>query len=319
MSDRLNDESPFHKGEVAAQTRVGMHEKMVGVGIKFIRPFLLQQHRDFYSQLPFIIVAACDENGLPWVTMLTGNALTEKASIGEVNFITSNDETHLRFNTQLTTGDALDKSLVKGACVGLIGIELASKRRNRANGTLSEVNSDSMLFRVTQSFGNCPQYILPRNWHIRPQQQPLKVEHHHQLTNDMQQWIANADTLFIGSGYSQSSIDEGFSAMDASHRGGKAGFVKIVNDKELVLPDYRGNNFFNTIGNIMLNPKIGLLFVDFTTGSLLQITAQAQVDWNSPSPEPKAKPAQAVMRLIHIKIDKIILLKNAKPLSWTLS
>ncbi|MEH6445826.1 MAG: pyridoxamine 5'-phosphate oxidase family protein [Oceanospirillaceae bacterium] len=314
MSDRLVDETPFHKGEIAAQTRVGMHEKMAAVGKKFIRPFLLQQHRDFYSQLPFIIVAACDENGLPWVTMLTGSELTENTSPQEASFITSDDEYHLQFKTQLTPGDALDKALVKGASLGLIGIELASKRRNRVNGVLSEVHSDSMVFKVSQSFGNCPQYILPRNWHIKAQQPSLKVEYHHQLTDDMQQWIANTDTLFIGSGYSQSSADEHSAAMDASHRGGAAGFVKVVNDKELILPDYRGNNFFNTIGNIMLNPKIGLLFVDFATGSLLQITARAQIDWDLP----KAEQFEGALRLVRIEIDKIVLLQNAKSLNWTL-
>jgi hypothetical protein len=69
--------------------------------------------------------------------------------------------------------------------------------------------------------------------------------------------------------------------MYASHRGGDRGFVRIAGDNRLEIPDYAGNNHFNTIGNLMLDSRAGLLFIDFATGSLLQLTGQATIDWDS--------------------------------------
>jgi PPOX class probable FMN-dependent enzyme len=47
---------------------------------------------------------------------------------------------------------------------------------------------------------------------------------------------------------------------DASPKGGKAGFVKVLNDKQLFLPDVAGNKLFHGYGNIESNPKVGLVF-----------------------------------------------------------
>jgi predicted pyridoxine 5'-phosphate oxidase superfamily flavin-nucleotide-binding protein len=301
MNDRVIDGPVFHTGEVAAQAQLGIHDKMQAIGASYIRPYFLEQHLDFYNQLPFIVVAACDENGLPWVTILTG----------EPGFISSTDDQHLQITSQLAQGDALEKSLLVGASVGLIGIEFATKRRNRANGKLSGIHNDGLSFKVSHSYGNCPKYITPKAtpiaWNSKPKQ-PASVAHHQHLTPDMQRWITQADSLFIGSGNGQLTDNEQTQyvrEMDASHRGGPAGFVKVMSDNELILPDYRGNNFFNTIGNILLDPQIGLLFIDFKSGSMLQMTGQARVEWS----EPEQAQFAGAQRLIHIKINKAVMLK----------
>src|SRR4029079_17246295 len=85
--------------------------------------------------------------------------------------------------------------------------------------------------------------------------------------------IRAADTLFV-----TSYVDVGAARqVDISHRGGPAGFVRIDAAGQLTIPDYAGNRFFNTLGNICVQPRVGLLFIDFVSGDLLQIVGIAQV------------------------------------------
>jgi len=85
--------------------------------------------------------------------------------------------------------------------------------------------------------------------------------------------IERADTFCIASDHPQSGAD-------VSHRGGKPGFVRVVDDRHLAIPDYSGNNMFNTLGNIVANPRVGLLFIDSDSGRMLQLTGSARIDWN---------------------------------------
>ena len=100
--------------------------------------------------------------------------------------------------------------------------------------------------------------------------------------------------------------------MDASHRGGEPGFVSVENNTRLIFPDFAGNNHFNTMGNLVLDPRVGLLFVDFETGSLLQLTGRASIDWES---DTVAK-SPGAHRLVTIDIDEIVELPTAIPLRW---
>jgi hypothetical protein len=67
------------------------------------------------------------------------------------------------------------------------------------------------------------------------------------------------------------------SGVDVSHRGGKPGFVRLDDDCTLIVPDFSGNCQFNTFGNLELNPRAGMLFVDFDRGNLLYLTGTAEV------------------------------------------
>ena len=67
------------------------------------------------------------------------------------------------------------------------------------------------------------------------------------------------------------------SAVDVSHRGGTPGFVKVDKSGVLTVPDYRGNNFFSTLGNIYLNNRAGLTFISWKKKTLLQMTGFAEV------------------------------------------
>ena len=100
--------------------------------------------------------------------------------------------------------------------------------------------------------------------------------------------------------------------MDASHRSGDRGFVQVVSDTRLAFPDYAGNNHFNTIGNLLRDPRAGFLFVDFATGSLLQLTGQAEIDWDSEA----ISSIPGSRRLVTFDIEEIVELPAAVPLRW---
>src|SRR5712691_4864769 len=50
---------------------------------------------------------------------------------------------------------------------------------------------------------------------------------------------------------------------DVSYKGGMPGFVRVLDERTLAFPDYDGNGMFKSLGNLLVNPKVGLLFLDF--------------------------------------------------------
>ncbi|PRY74645.1 hypothetical protein CLV80_11627 [Yoonia maritima] len=293
--------SPFHAGEIEAQHRAGVAAR-ASQGGRFIRDHMPLQHRDFFAAQPFLVVAGSDTSGKPWVSILEGKD----------GPVAAHTERSLILVGQLAANDPLAQGVVPGAPIGILGIELATKRRNRVNGRLRSGTAGALVLDVQQSFGNCAQYIhertLRRVDHSQHTPEPALVTT--SLNEDQKQWIAAADTLFIGSGFSSGAghSTEGF---DASHRGGEPGFVGIDSDGKLHIPDYAGNNFFNTIGNLVRDPKVGLLFVDFATGGLLQLSGHVQIIWDgSQSHDPQAR------RKVVVTVDSVVERPQALALRW---
>lgn len=91
-----------------------------------------------------------------------------------------------------------------------------------------------------------------------------------QFSDSEAQFIENMDTFFM------SSVGEnGWPYVQ--HRGGKKGFVKVVNNKCLAFPDFRGNRQFISVGNINENKKVCLFFLDFVNKRRLKVWAKARV------------------------------------------
>ena len=301
MSDGWNvPESPFHVGEQKVQERLSVRD-IEDWARKVVRPYLPDEHRAFHTAMPFLVVAARDDQGRPWPTLL----------VGKEGFVTSPNATSLLIGAKPVFGDALEGAFTPGADIGILGIELATRRRNRVNGRVGENGSDVIVCNVEQTFGNCPQYIREREWRRIADNSPGTPIRGRRVTPSQREWIGAADTFFIASGYRAEGESPTF-GMDASHRGGDRGFVRVSSETRLEFPDYAGNNHFNTIGNLVLDPRAGFLFVDFETGSLLQLTGRATVDWDSDalSQFPGAR------RLVTFDIEEIVELPSAVPLRW---
>jgi len=293
--------SPWHAGEKAIQERVGVAERMEVHGQKVIRDHMPDQHREFYHQLPFIIVGAVDDEGRPWATLLEGAE----------GFITSPDPKTLSLQSMPDSQDPTVSGLQPGHAVGLLGIELHTRRRNRMNGVLQQATAGGLSVAVEQSFGNCPQYIQKRDWNRDEQryQQRSPREDFSALTEELAGIIGNADTFFVAS-YVQH--EDGERSVDVSHRGGRPGFVKVDGNR-LVIPDYAGNLHFNTLGNLQANPQAGLLFVDFASGDVLQVHGRTEILFDSPL----LTAFEGAERLWTLEVQHAVLRRGALATRWS--
>jgi len=292
------DASPFHPAELALQERFGRRKLLATPSRRFIRDHLIQQHREFFQQLPFVVVGSVDAAGQPWASIVSG----------EPGFAHSPDPYHLRVAAMPHPDDPLAADLAEGSPVALLGIELATRRRNRLNGTVSARDAAGWTVAVVQSYGNCPQYIQSRDLHFVDGVAPPAIKGK-QLSVDDQSLIARADTFFIATSNPHREDGESYGA-DISHRGGRPGFVRIDDNVTLTVPDYIGNFFFNTIGNLQVNPRAGLLFPDFATGDILMLATRAGVIWDGP----EVRNFEGAQRLLRFQVDSTVRLPQSLPL-----
>jgi ferredoxin-NADP reductase/predicted pyridoxine 5'-phosphate oxidase superfamily flavin-nucleotide-binding protein len=316
-ANQVNDNSsPFHAGEQVIQTRMGVRDQMERFGRRVIRDHMPLQHRDFYQQLPFLFVGHADTEGWPWASILFNKALPQGKVTHNSGFITSKHDKSLEIHTQPVKGDPLGESLNKNTRLGLLGIELTTRRRNRLAAHITEATNKSLSLRVDQAFGNCPQYIQVRELESVDAKtlKTISVEEFTQFDKRAQDLIQNSDTFFVAS-YVDNGTDAASEGADVSHRGGKPGFIRIDNENTLTIPDYLGNNHFNTFGNFIENDKAGLLFVDFETGHILTLTGTVEILWDSPD----VKYFSGAQRLWQFHIKKGRWINNALPFRWKLN
>ncbi|TXL73483.1 flavin-nucleotide-binding protein [Vineibacter terrae] len=295
--------APFHAGEREAQLRAGVRERAEQAGRRAIRDHMPEQHRTFFAQLPMLLAGTVDSDGQPWASVLTGRP----------GFVSTPDARTLRIATQPLFGDPLGCTLRPGIDIGLLGIELHTRRRNRANGKVVAVDDAGIEIRVTESFGNCPQYIQTRTSDLtadidhpdtaRPLSQFDSLDC---ATRDL---IATADTLFIASSFHDGTAG----SIDVSHRGGKPGFVRVDDERTLVVPDFAGNSYFNTYGNLLINPRAGLLFVDFDDGDLVYLTGTTEIVWEGE----EVRRFTGAQRLLRFRLTEGRRVAGALPLRWT--
>jgi uncharacterized protein len=235
----------FHAGELEAQARVGGGPRGHG-----LRSFMPEQHREFFQMLPYAAVASV-QGGWPFADLLAGAP----------GFISSPDPVTLRVLAR--------HPFQQGAPAGLLGIDLSTRRRNRANGVISSADESGFTLDVQQSFGNCPKYIHVRDGRLQAGGEKETLA---ELDAGARTLISRADTFFVAS-----SAPDG---VDISHRGGPAGFVRVQGDT-LVIPDYSGNRYFNTLGNLVSNPRAALLFLDFESGRRLHLQGTVEIAWDA--------------------------------------
>jgi uncharacterized protein len=326
---------PFHVGEQAVQKRLGVHESVMTYGPRVIRPFMPDQHREFYSNQPFLVVAARDSRDKMWSTLLFGSSLKDANS-----FIDSHSPKHLELDSQPLHGDALEGALLAGSDLGILGIEFATRRRNRVNGRIEANDGEKMIFKVDQSFGNCPQYIKPREWwtvqpksspattpptttttndHKKEAAQPSRAD---RLTVDQLQIIRKAETIFVATGYRGEGEDPRF-GNDASHRGGTKGFLKVSEDgKKIFLPDYAGNNMYMSLGNLVEDSRMGVTVPLYETGGLIQMTGTAMIHWEDSQHQGRSDDLSladfpGALRWLEFDIDEIVELPpGSLPIRW---
>ncbi|GGB82930.1 pyridoxamine 5'-phosphate oxidase [Marinobacterium zhoushanense] len=294
----------FHAGERKVQSRAGVADRIVSVGEKVLRPWLLDQHREFYSQLPMLLLAASDLNGVLWATAL----------YGEPGFIRSPDEYSLTVRPSWNEADPLYDQLCAGQPYGLLGLQFTTRRRNRVNGRIKAVSPETLVLGVEQSFGNCPKYIVPREIHGRVSDRGGQASVVASLSDKSAELIARSDTFFIASRAAGQlrNLTEPQAGLDISHRGGPPGFVQVLDPHSLVFADFKGNDFFNTLGNVETCSETALLFVDFATGNHLYLNGEASVLWAEEGP----LPIPGFARNVQFHLKRGMLIEQLSPYRW---
>lgn len=286
--------TPFHEGEQAAQSLAGVRTNGGA-----IRDYMPDQHRTFFEALPCLFAGVLDRNGWPVATMLTGAP----------GFIRSPDPVTLTIDAAIDQHDPAAEGFALGCEIGILGLDLATRRRNRANGRIAKIDANGFTVAVRQSFGNCPQYIQSRTVY-KATAAPEAAELLTSIDAHARAIITTADTFFVAS--RSRGINGPADGCDISHRGGKPGFIRIEGDT-LVIPDFRGNRYFNTLGNLLGEPRASLLFLDFQNGDLLQLQGMAEIDWSGNA----AEQVQGAERMWRFHLTRGWRRRAACPLRWS--
>ncbi|MEV3936360.1 pyridoxamine 5'-phosphate oxidase family protein [Glycomyces sp. NPDC049804] len=282
-----------HPGEQAVQERAG--EGGPGWGSPMFGASLSGGFAEFLQRQCMLFLSSEDEEGRMWTTTVAGRP----------GFAHAADHRTLLVDALPAGGDALGTALRDGADVGVLALEPQTRRRIRVNGTVTR-RDGGLAIRTEQVLGNCPKYLQVREVTAYDETPPGAAVARKGLDAAQREWIESADTFFIGS----RSPEHG---ADASHRGGEPGFV-TVEDNVIRWPDYLGNSFYMTLGNIEVNPAAGLLFVDWETGATLQLAGDCRVDW-----DPAAAAAlPGALRVVEFTVRSVVQVDGASPLRWRL-
>jgi predicted pyridoxine 5'-phosphate oxidase superfamily flavin-nucleotide-binding protein len=277
------------------------------------------QHRAFYQQQPMLFVAHTDKDGWPWGSVLSAPAgfiQAKKKSVRIQAIPVKGDPLNTALESFIRDSSDESSDISEGLPrLGFLGLDMSTRRRNRFSAELTSADKDGFNLNILSAFGNCPKFIQRRKINSSPakKKRPITAQTFSHFDQKLSQLISTSDTFFVAS---TSEIPEkqhdraSYQGADISHRGGKPGFVRVDNNKCLTIPDYQGNFYFNTLGNLWINPRAGLLFIDFDTGDVYSMTGRTEIFWHSKDEQE----FEGAERLWSFHLEKGIRLENAFPL-----
>ena len=238
-----------------------------------------------------LAVGTVDDEGRPWTTLLGGEQGFAR-SLGQsiVGVKALADASHdpvlrtLLAQPRVSTPGEYETAREFSA----LGIHLASRDRVKLQGRLlggSRVGNESslntsqdeatevqMALAIEGSLGNCPKYLNKKDI-VLAVPLPVPLPATLPLPQPALDLLAKADTIFITSHHP--------SHMSTNHRGGPPGFIRVeCNDSQSVIlayPEYSGNRLYQTLGNLILDPRAGIVVPDFDTGNVLYISGTSKI------------------------------------------
>ncbi len=288
----------YHPGELAVQERAGVRRGAAKIGAS-IDTVIDPAAAHFLAQRYTLYAGSLDADGRPWASQLTGPP----------GFVTVIAPATVRIDAAPAPGDPLLANLGANPAIGLLAIDLATRRRFRVNGTVQSVAGGVIEVAVAQAFGNCPKYIQRREPVGVSETLPdaSRVVRSRTLSAAQRARIAAVDTFFLATAHPSAGVD-------VSHRGGRPGFVETPDERTLVWPDYQGNMMFMSLGNLAIHPRAGVLVVDFERGDVLSLTGSATIDWD---PARTSRFAGAG-RVIELRVEDVVDAPEGSVLRWRL-
>jgi uncharacterized protein len=254
----------YHDGELAVQRSAGAQGMAARVG-RSISSRLNALLEGFLAEQDTLVIASLDHLGRPWVSVITGAP----------GLLYALDSQTLEVRSPIAQLDPLAENIHVGASLGLLAIDLLTRSRVRVNGRVIQASQEGFELHVLEAYGNCQKYIQRRDSQVRlGPDNPSPARVGSSLNLAQRAMLERADTLFIATAHPATGAD-------ASHRGGTPGFVRVLDDGRLELPDYAGNKMFNTLGNIEATGRAGLLIVDFDHDLALHLTGSARIVWDT--------------------------------------
>lgn len=280
---------PFHGGERCVQVRAGARAEAEKIG-RIVRSEIPDSAKAWLAERELAAIAAVDGDALVWASLLAGAP----------GFLVAEDARTLRVGACPGAGDALEHALAAGAALGLVAIDLAARRRMRLNGVVISADGNGFRVRAREVYGNCPKYIQARERLADPTPPCVRrAEVAPALSPETARFVAAADTCFVATTHPEAGAD-------ASHRGGEPGFVRVVAPNRLSIPDYDGNRMFNTLGNLAVDARIGMVLAGLDdgpdAGRVLQLSGTASIDF-----EPaRAARIPGAQRILDVRIARVI-------------
>ena len=240
------------------------------------------QHSEFFGHLSYFGVSTVDTDGRPWATIIVGSPTT---------LIHAVSPTQLNISAHLPEGDPFLSSIIstkQATCryFAGVGVDFSNRRRNKVAGFITAANVLGSVLRMTlttnESLGNCPKYITIRQLQYHKRHAQVGVDHRNTgnvtLNEQCRDIINRASTIFLATRHT-SHVSDNTSDLGLNHRGGSPGFVRIYEENRktfIVIPDYSGNRFYQSLGNIETDRVAGVVFPCFVTGDMLHVTGIAE-------------------------------------------
>ena len=286
-----------HQGEMYLHQQRNTPDELVEFIANYIMSDMPLQHSDFFNGLSYLPLATLDEQGRPWVSLLV-----VQSSDDQVIGIHIADQNRLKLCSKLNEHDPFLRAILQTkvntpdneTLFAGVGIDFSNRRRNKLAGVIDKasVSADGHLnltLNSNEHLGNCPKYITVRSLQPYERQATLGFDHKDNgklaMSDVSKDLISKASTVFLATKHvpGDNKTQNERQDMGLNHRGGIPGFVRLYEETDngqtttyLVLPDYTGNRFYQSLGNIQSSQLVGITIPDFTTGNMLYVTGHAE-------------------------------------------
>ncbi|KAF0692457.1 Aste57867_16468 [Aphanomyces stellatus] len=283
-----------HAGELYVQRRRHVPREVSSIPPQIISDEMPYQHSSFFSHLPYFAITTLDGHGRPWATIVSG-----PPSAPPVRAV-SDTELHVR--SQLAPDDPFGAACVATKDANTtrlwagLGVDFTNRRRNKVAGVVTSSSFDATTgalaatLTTNDNMGNCPKYITLRDlvYDARAATPETIANSFHDdvtsdpaaatttLTDDEIALVHRASTLFLASRHLDPD-DAASTDVGLNHRGGPRGFARVGDGgRAIYLPDFSGNRFYQSLGNIQTDHVAGLVIPCFETGDMLHVTGVAE-------------------------------------------